>query len=273
LISKEILKMTKSKLCLMSVLILASAMMTACANNDTPLALTTVTPDETMLDTQGAPLKPMSLIEATGFQGVPQPVAQAAMSRYDKFKGRVRNHQYLSIVDFTQHSGRMRYFLVNLKTGKVDAIPVAHGKGSDPDANGLAQYFSNRINSKMSSLGSYLVNERSQSATHGTVLRLDGLEGTNSNARVRAVIIHSATYVNAGQPKQGMSWGCPAVPVGWIRTVIDRLANGSFMYAYGKGKASTNSLLDDLEFVSGNAVNPAAGYIEDGAAAPLEGEW
>ena len=235
--------------------------LTACGSHDLPVALTQVE------DSDG---QQVSLIEATGFQGVPSHVANEAMSKYDRFKNRVKNRLYISIVDFSQHSGRLRYFLINTKTGKVDSLAVAHGTGSDPDADGRAQYFSNRVNSKMTSLGSYLVSEPMQSSKHGTALRLDGLESTNSNARERAIIVHSASYVQNGQARQGRSWGCPAVPLAWMRTILDRVAYGSFMYAYGRGR--TNAALENLEFAQGGGINPAAMVLEDGAMAPAEGE-
>lgn len=244
--------------------------LTACGSNSgTPLALTKV--ESPLADARPEEMKPMTLIEATSYQGVPSQVAAAAMSKYDQFKGRVKQHLYISIIDFTQHSGHMRYFLINTKTGKVDAIPVAHGSGSDPSASGVPQYFSNRVNSKMSSLGAYLVSEKMTSSKHGTAMRLDGMESSNSNARSRAIILHSANYVKAGQPKQGMSWGCPAIPTGWISTALSRLANGTFMYAYGR--SNSNPLIDDLEFVQGKTFNPAATVLEDGAMAPVDGVW
>lgn len=240
---------------------LTALTLTACGGQDLPVALTQVE------DVDG---QTMSLIEATGFQGVPSHVASEAMSKYDKFKNRVRNQLYISIIDFSQHSGRLRYFLVNTKTGRVDSLAVAHGTGSDPDADGRAQYFSNRVNSKMTSVGAYLVSEPMQSSKHGTALRLDGLESTNSRARERAVILHSAPYVKSGQALQGRSWGCPAVPLAWIRTLLDRLAYGSFMYAYGRGRS--NAALENLDFAQGWGINPAAMVLEDGAMAPIEGE-
>lgn len=263
------------RMCFITVLFASS--MVACGNSGSshgPVAMKIVTPepDSSLAHSIPEDMKPMTLLEAAVFQGVPQDVAAEAMAKYDVFRDRIQKHQYITMIDFTQHSGRMRFFMVDTKTGKVDAIPVAHGTGSDPDNNGLAQYFSNRPKSKMSSLGAFLVNERFQSSEHGTALRMDGLEAINDNVRARGVIVHSARYVKDGKSQQGLSWGCPAVPLDWIRRVLDRLSDGTFLYAYGHSQAK--SVFDELFNVDADGVmiNPAYQWMDEGASAPVGGE-
>lgn len=86
---------------------------------------------------------------------------------------------------------------------------VAHGSGSDRNADGVADQFSNTPNSHMTSLGLYKISERYR-GKNGMSRRLDGLLARwNSNARNRAVVMHPSSYVNEG--RVGRSQGCPAV--------------------------------------------------------------
>lgn len=183
-------------------------------------------------------------------QGVPFRVARAAFKKFDQFSLLVTNRKYMSIVDFTKFSGEERFFMINTETGHVDKLLVAHGVGSDPDNTGIPRAFSNAMNSKMSSLGAYIVNEQYQSPAHGTAARLDGLEPTDNLAREREIVLHSAEYVTPTRQKMGRSWGCPAIPMAWLDRAMQRLTGGSFLYIYGHAKArphvaeAEGSLLD-----------------------------
>lgn len=87
---------------------------------------------------------------------------------------------------------------------------VAHGSGSDPDRDGNATQFSNTPYSNATSLGLYRIAERYQGRNPGSSYRLDGLTtGFNTNARDRAVVVHTSRYVRPG--RVGRSWGCPAL--------------------------------------------------------------
>ena len=99
--------------------------------------------------------------------------------------------------------------LTDLKPRLVLHDHVSHGAGSDPNATGKAQRFSNTPNSNMTSLGLYRVAE-AYTGKHGGSRRLDGLTpGFNDKARARAVVMHPASYVGNG--RAGRSHGCPAV--------------------------------------------------------------
>jgi hypothetical protein len=201
-------------------------------------------------------------------QGVPPTVAQAAFANYDRFRSRIRNGNYVSMIDFTQHSSNPRLFVVNVASGKVDKIPVAHGAGSDPDNNGYPEYFSNVPNSKRSSLGSYLISERYH-GKYGTALKTDGLEPGNDLVRKRNIVLHGSKYVSEGRGKQGMSWGCPAVPFAWIGKLIERLSDGSFMYAYGVNKASAAVDAAEIERIM---MDPTFHWLDESEDAPEDGE-
>ncbi len=207
-------------------------MLTACGKHDGPIAQKIV---DQIVGEDGL-VKPLYLVDKVIQAGVPANVANLSMMKYDEFSSKVKKTRHMVIVDFTQTSEKKRMYLIDAETGTVDAMHVAHGEGSDPDDDGYAQYFSNTPGSRMSSLGSYLVQER-YVGKWGASMKLDGLERTNSNARKRVVVMHPASYVkDQSEKKQGLSWGCPATPFDWIDTLIERLRDGSFMYIYGENE-------------------------------------
>jgi hypothetical protein len=213
---------------------------------------------------------PEGLLEEVIAQGVPQTAAQIAFERYDLWRPKIRNGNFVSVIDFTKHSGRPRLFVIDVKKRTVDAIHVAHAKNSDPDDNGTATTFGNVPDSKKSSLGSYLVSER-YFGKYGASMKLDGLEGSNSLVRARSIVMHPSNYVSEGRAKQGRSWGCPAVPYVWINTLIERLRDGSFMFAYGK-MASTASLSADVAEIQAIFSNPFYRWVNESEQAPIDGE-
>ncbi|MGE0762690.1 MAG: murein L,D-transpeptidase catalytic domain family protein [Bdellovibrionales bacterium] len=166
--------------------------------------------------------------------GVPAVPLDQAMQFFDAHKDQIDNQDWLSINDFSVHSGHPRMFVINLKTGEVDRLFVAHGIGSDPGRTGVARTFSDDPNSLMTSLGFYLVNESYQ-GKWGLSARLDGLQDSNSNARERAVVLHGATYVDGSWPTMGWTEGCPAVEMKWIETLVYRLRGRSLLYHYVEG--------------------------------------
>lgn len=153
-----------------------------------------------------------------------------ALAYFQANESRIANKDWLTIVDFSKKSNTERMFLVDLKTGAVHARHVAHGSGSDPRATGLATIFSNVSGSNCSSLGFYLTAE-TYSGKYGYSCRMDGLSETNSNVRPRAVVIHGSEYVYDRDVIQGRSWGCFALSMTTRTFVIDRLKEGSLIYA------------------------------------------
>ncbi len=154
-----------------------------------------------------------------------------ALGHYDKMKNNLDNKDYLTVIDFSKHSGKKRFYVIDMNSGKVDSYHTAHGSGGDPDHDGYANKFSNTPESKMSSLGLYMTAE-TYSGQHGHSLRLDGLSSTNSNARKRAIVVHGADYVDENASKMGRSWGCPALSMDYYYDVIETIKDGSLMYAY-----------------------------------------
>ncbi len=118
---------------------------------------------------------------------------------------------WLVIVDYGLHSSRERVFVVNLQDGAVRAYRAAHGLGSDADHDGFLDSFSDVPGSNASPEGLYRLAE-TYWGKHGRSMRLDGLTGTNANARSRAIVIHAAAYAEpdflARHDRLGRSNGC-----------------------------------------------------------------
>ncbi len=258
------------------VLILSVLILGACAGQENPIALRTIAPDSPLLDEMPALAAaarksgPVTMYAAAVAQGVPSKVAQRAFEKYDQFVNKVRKPEYITMVDFTQHSRNKRFYMVNRDSGKVDQWTVAHGSGSDPDNDGIPQYFSNVPDSHMSSLGSYLIQEKYWSDKYDSyAIRTDGLESTNDNARARAIVVHPATYVEDGSNKQGRSWGCPAIPYDWIKTVIARAEGGAFMYIYGVNKRGA---INEMRALRNWDLIPKSLWPNESEEAPVDGE-
>jgi hypothetical protein len=161
---------------------------------------------------------------------IPDSLLEKALANYDANLAHLGNKNYLSVVDFSAHSSQGRFFIIDMATGGVTALHVAHGHYSDPSGTGYATHFSNVIDSGESSLGLYMTAE-TYYGDNGYSLRLDGLSSTNSNVRVRDVVIHGATYVYDVDQQPGRSLGCLAIPMGDRDQIVDILKGGSLIYA------------------------------------------
>src|SRR5688572_2512434 len=53
----------------------------------------------------------------------------------------------IAIVDFARPSSEPRFHLLDLSSGAVQSFLVAHGRGSDPDHDAVASFFSDVIGS------------------------------------------------------------------------------------------------------------------------------
>lgn len=163
--------------------------------------------------------------------GVPEDALKQAIDFFEVNKTIITNKRYITIIDFSLHSGQKRFFVIDQTTGDVEALHTAHGKGSDPEHDGVARIFGKKPNSNMTSLGFYLTAE-TYYGKHGLALRLDGLEDSNDTARDRAIVIHGATYVDPRFEKMGRSFGCPALAMNEINRIVETIKDGSLLYAY-----------------------------------------
>lgn len=152
--------------------------------------------------------------------------------------GKLNNDKIISIIDFSLPSGKKRLFILDLVNYKILFNTfVAHGKNSGKD---YANQFSNKNESYQSSLGFY-VTQDTYDGKHGYSLRLEGEEkGINDNAISRAIVMHSAWYVNENVVRSqgyiGRSQGCPAISEELHKPIIEKIKNGSCLFLYSPDK-------------------------------------
>jgi hypothetical protein len=156
--------------------------------------------------------------------------------------GKIKNDDVLSIIDFSLPSSKKRLFVIDLKQAVVlFNTYVSHGKNSGKDN---ATIFSNKDNSFKSSLGFY-VTANTYNGKHGLSLRLEGEEkGINDNAMNRGIVMHAANYVSENfinaQGYLGRSEGCPAIPAGLHKPIIEKIKDGSCLFIYSVDKYYTS---------------------------------
>lgn len=144
----------------------------------------------------------------------------------------IANDRYFSVIDYRAPSNVPRYFLIDTQDMSAERFLVAHGRGSDPDYDGLADTFSNIKDSKMTSLGAFVTGKTYYGA-HGLSLKLKGLSPQNDLAEERLIVIHGADYVSPNRSILGRSWGCPALERDVAERIIPLIKGGSFLYVVG----------------------------------------
>ena len=159
---------------------------------------------------------------------------QRALEAMVRHRARVPNPDLMGVVDFSRASASPRFHLLDLHSGQVQTLLVAHGRGSDPNHSGWLKRFSNTEGSYASSPGAF-VTEDIYHGKHGRSLRLNGLDDTNNNAKPRAIVVHAAWYVSPSMVrdtgKLGRSEGCFAVAQTDLEQVLTRLGRGRMIYA------------------------------------------
>lgn len=178
-----------------------------------------------------------------------------ALIGYFNLRGRgLAKRPVLTVIDFGRSSRQNRLWVIDLLHNKLlYHTLVAHGKNSGGD---LAQTFSNREGSEMSSLGFYVTGATYQ-GKHGLSLKLQGLDTRyNSHAAERAVVVHGADYVSEDFVRQngrlGRSQGCPALPTAQSAGIIKSIRSGSVLYVQGPSSVAYSS-----DWLNLNAALPA----------------
>jgi hypothetical protein len=161
---------------------------------------------------------------------VPSGLLKKAVSVFHNNKSLFNNQKYISIVNFSARSHKQRMFVVDMNSGKVQAVRTAHGTGSDANNDGYVESLGNVNNSHKSSRGYYKVAEI-YSGRYGRSIRLDGLSSSNSNVRSRAIVIHGSDYVKESNVLAGRSWGCFALAWSVKDSIVSRISGGSLLYA------------------------------------------
>jgi hypothetical protein len=154
-------------------------------------------------------------------------------------EGRIRN-PVLTLIDYSLPSSERRLWVLEAASRRILFREyVAHGRGSaDPDRPERAVRFGNEVGSLRSSLGAFLTGEPYE-GMHGYSLRLLGLErGLNDRAEERRIVMHPADYVSRAFRLQsggrlGRSFGCPALDPLVAPRIIERIRDGSMLYAGG----------------------------------------
>ncbi len=154
--------------------------------------------------------------------------ARAALGRLGTT---IPHHDIVAVTDYSAVSKTPRFHLLDMAGGTVTSLLVSHGRGSDPGNSGWVKAFSNDFGSNASSEGAFKTAEL-YSGKHGRSMRLDGLDPGNSNARGRAIVIHSAWYVNpamAAGGRIGRSEGCFAFSDIDLPKVLGRIGPGRLL--------------------------------------------
>jgi hypothetical protein len=176
----------------------------------------------------------LSALAPRAFATVNDSVVSAARSGLMSMRSKVVHQDIVGVADFAQPSRTPRLHLVNMATGGVETLLVAHGRGSDPQHTGWLQSFSNQPNSNATSQGHYLTGPYYE-GEHGRSMRLHGLDASNNNAEERGIVVHSAWYVGMNEIREkgmlGRSEGCFAVSHTDLPKVLDRLAPGRLLIA------------------------------------------
>ena len=146
----------------------------------------------------------------------------------------IEHNHILTIIDYSLPSSEKRLWVFDLKEMKLlFHTYVSHGIKS---GTLLTNYFSNKNNSKASSIGVYKT-EKTYYGRDGLSLILDGLErGFNDNAATRYVVMHGGWYVEESFIKKygraGRSWGCPAIPPNLTAPIINTIKEKSLFVVY-----------------------------------------
>jgi hypothetical protein len=153
-------------------------------------------------------------------------------------KGKVNKEGLLTICDFSQSSRRKRLYLIDLAGCRLLMNTyVAHGRNSGGE---FARNFSNRPQSKQSSLGFY-VTKQPYRGSNGFSLNLAGMEeGFNDRAERRRIVVHGSDYIDDNFLRisncMGRSFGCPVVPEKFNQQLINTIKNGSCLFIYHPNK-------------------------------------
>ena len=151
--------------------------------------------------------------------GNPVEMAKIVQSKYNS-----PNKKYVVIIDYSKSIDVERLYIVDMEKSEV----VLKSKVSHAGRSGaiVPTDFSNELNTKKSSLGTYVTKETYYGG-FGYSLRLSGLDNTNSNAQKRAIIFHSNKRM-----KSKWSWGCFATDEITNRKIINMIKGGCLVHVY-----------------------------------------
>ena len=167
---------------------------------------------------------------------ISEEILSLALMGFNKLNAqqRLSKDSILTIIDYTRSSKEKRLFVIDLKSKQLlfNSV-VAHGRNTGEE---YAKRFSNQLNSHQSSIGFYIT-EKPYQGSNGYSLALEGVEdGFNDKAKRRAIVIHGADYASEQMIKikgyLGRSFGCPSLPPGVSRKIIESIKEGNCVFAY-----------------------------------------
>lgn len=182
---------------------------------------------------------------------------------------KVDHNNILTVIDYSLPSNQKRLWVFDLNTKKLLFYTyVSHGIKSGAL---MSNYFSNKFNSKASSIGVYQTKE-AYYGRDGLSLRLDGLDRSfNDNASGRSVVMHSGWYVEESFIKKygrpGRSWGCPALPLENSKEIITAIKDKSLLVIYYPSDAwfAKSKFLNCDKTLASQSVNNPTIQIPDAA--------
>lgn len=194
-----------------------------------------------------AALTRRALLGATLAAAAPRAFAQAftasaqhrlvlalARALLDRAGPEIWQRDVVALADYSLPSSLPRLHFADLAGDRVHSFLVTHGKGSDPQHDGFCKTFSNAINSEATARGAYVTYSWYE-GKYGPSIRLGGLDPDNSNAAVRAIVMHPARYADPSMlsrfGKLGRSDGCFAMAPGDFANALWHLSPGRLLYA------------------------------------------
>ena len=190
---------------------------------------------------------------------------RAALAAWDALHARGEvSRPVLTVIDYGLPSTTRRMWVFDMDSRRLLFHElVAHGRNSGED---VARSFSNEEGSLKTSLGAF-VTGTTYIGKNGYSLRLRGMEpGVNDRAESRTIVVHGAPYVGEEVAHKlgrlGRSHGCPAVRPAIARPLIDRVKDGTLLYAWHPSMdkpappAGAGSTIADLSALQGS---PARG--------------
>ena len=174
------------------------------------------------------------MMQKEGYDLNPQVINKVVTTLKCATKYNVPHNNILTVIDYSLPSNQKRLWVFDLNNKKLlFHTYVSHGIRS---GTLLTNYFSNKNNSKASSIGVYKT-EKAYYGREGLSLQLQGLDRNfNDNAASRSVVMHGGWYVEENFIKKygrpGRSWGCPALPLALYQPIINTIKDDSLMVMY-----------------------------------------
>ena len=161
-------------------------------------------------------------------------ILDLAKLEMERVRGQLWRTDVVAVAGFGLPSALPRFHFANLESGTVRSFLVAHGKGSDPEHDGFLKHFSNEPGSLATSRGAFITYEWYK-GKYGTSIRLGGVDGDNSRALDRAIVMHAAWYANPDMldkwGKLGRSDGCFAMGESDFNEALWHLSGGRLLFA------------------------------------------